>query len=143
MSSALFTSAEEIMAKTLRLLIGLSLALSSFALAQRGSGRTTLPVGNFGDRSILPTGQVITPTAAPGSSIQVLSTGLRADGNADAAEAVTTALSPDRKTLLVLTSGWNNNNRRPDGTLIEFPALDPMTGGQAGTTALSEWVFIY
>jgi len=132
------------MAKTLRLLIGLMLALtSSFALAQRGSGRTTLPVGNFGDSSILPTGQVITPTEAPGSSIQVLSTGLRADGNADAAEAVTTALSPDRKTLLVLTSGWNRNNRLPDGTLIKFPALDPITGGQAGTTDLSEWVFVY
>src|SRR5215472_4018874 len=128
MSSALFTSAEEILAKTLRLLIGLSLALSSFALAQRGSGRTTLPVGNFGDRSILPTGQVITPTAAPGASIQVLSTGLRADGNADAAEAVNTALSPDGHTLLVLTSGWNRDNHLIDGTPITYPTLDPNTG---------------
>jgi hypothetical protein len=30
---------------------------------QRGSGHTTLPVGNFGGASILPSGQVITPTA--------------------------------------------------------------------------------
>src|SRR5262245_16762954 len=132
------------MVKILRILIVLVLAVtSSLPFAQRRSGHTTLPVGNFGDRSILPTGQVITPTAAPGSSIHVLSTGLRADGNADAAEAVTTALSPDGKTLLVLTSGWNNNNRLPDGTLITFPTLGPMTGDQVGTTALAEWVFLY
>src|SRR5215471_435870 len=63
---------------------------------------TTLPVGNFNDRSLLPTGQFITPTAAPGSTIQQLATGLRADGNADASEAVNTALSPNGKTLLIL-----------------------------------------
>ena len=108
-----------------------------------GSGHTTLPVGNFQKGSILPTGQVITPTAAPGSTIQVLSTGLRADGNADASEAVNTALSPDGKTLLVLTSGWNNGNRLPNGTSITYPTLDPHTGAPVGTTTLSEWVFVY
>ena len=76
----------------------------SRASSQSGSGHTTQPVGNFGTASLLPTGQILTPTAAPGSTIQVLSTGLREDGNADAAEAVNTALSPDGKTLLVLTS---------------------------------------
>src|SRR5215831_9948672 len=111
--------------------------------AQSGSGHTTLPVGNFGTFSILPTGQVITPTTAPGSTLEVLSTGLRPDGNADAAQAVNTALSPDGKTLLVLTSGWNKGNRRPDGTSITFPALDPITGLPAENTTLSEWVFVY
>jgi YVTN family beta-propeller protein len=115
--------------------------VSALAFGQRAL--TTLPVGNFGTASILPTGQVITPTAAPGSTIQVLSTGLRSDGNADAAEAVNTALSPDGKSLLVLTSGWNKGNRRPDGTSITFPTLDPITGGPVGTTTLSEWVFVY
>jgi hypothetical protein len=115
----------------------------SLALAQLGSGHTSLPVGNFGDRSILPTGQVITPTAAPGSTLQVLSTGLRSDGNADAAQAVNTQLSPDGKTLLVLTSGWNKSNRHEDNTSITFPALNPTTGVQSGTTTLSEWVFLY
>src|SRR5215813_1174916 len=113
------------------------------AFAQSGSGHTTLPVGNFGTFSILPTGQVITPTAAPGSTLEVLSTGLRPDGNADAAQAVNTALSPDGKTLLVLTSGWNKGNRRPDGTSITFPVLDPITGLPAENTTLSEWVFVY
>src|SRR5580693_2215126 len=109
------------------------------AQVPRGSGHTTQPVGNYADGSILPTGQVITPTAAPGSTIQVLSTGLRSDGNADAAEAVTTALSPDGHTLLVLTSGWNRDNHLPD----TFPTLDPNTGAAIGTTTLSEWVFVF
>ena len=116
---------------------------STMAQGIRGSGHTTLPVGNYPDGSILPTGQVITPTAAPGAAIQILSTGLRDDGNADAAQAVNTALSPDGQTLLVLTSGWNKNNRLPDGTSIRFPTLDPITGAPVGTTALSEWVFVY
>src|SRR5262249_51339513 len=51
--------------------------------------------------------------------------------------------SPDGKTLLVLTSGWNNGNRSPDGKSITFPTLDPVTGAQAGTTNKSEWVFVY
>src|SRR3984957_12720922 len=94
----------------------------------RNERTTTLAVGNYDNRSLLPTGQFITPTAAPGSTIQVLATGLRADGNADASEAVNTALSPDGKTLLVMTSGWNRNNDQPNGTPIKFPTLDPISG---------------
>jgi YVTN family beta-propeller protein len=125
-------------------LIAMLFALApGLAVAQSGSGHTNLPVGNYNGRAILPTGQVITPTAAPGSSVQVLSTGLRADGNADAAQAVNTALSPDGKTLLILTSGWNKGNRLPDGTSITFPTLDPHTGVSVGKTTLSEWVFVF
>ena len=109
----------------------------------RNERTTTLPVGNYEDRSLLPTGQFITPTAAPGSTIQVLATGLRADGNADASEAVNTALSPDGKTLLVMTSGWNHSNNQPNGTPITFPTLDPTTGAAVGTTSNDEWVFVY
>src|ERR1700733_1131856 len=111
---------------------------------QDGDDRTTtLTVGNYNDRSLLPTGQFITPTAATGATIQVLPTGLRADGNADASEAVNTALSPDGKNLLVLTSGWNRNNDQPDGTPITFPTLNPATGMPAGTTGNDEWVFVF
>ncbi|MGL4619447.1 MAG: hypothetical protein ACRCZS_10400, partial [Chroococcidiopsis sp.] len=66
--------------------------------------RTTLPVGDIEGGAILPTGQVVTPTAAPGSTFTNLDTERRSDDNDDAAQAVTTALSPDGKTLLVLTS---------------------------------------
>ena len=109
----------------------------------RNEGTTTLPVGNYSGRSVLPSGQFITPTAAPGSTIQVLATGLRPDGNADASEAVNTALSPDGKTLLVLTSGWNRNNDQPNGTPITFPTLDPTTGVAVGTTGNDEWIFVF
>jgi YVTN family beta-propeller protein len=109
----------------------------------RNERTTTLPVGNYNDRSLLPTGQFITPTAATDATIQVLATGLRADGNADASEAVNTALSPDGKTLLILTSGWNRNNDQPDGTPITFPTLNPVTGMAAGTTGNDEWVFVF
>src|ERR1700760_3501575 len=109
----------------------------------RNGPTTTLPVGNYDDRSLLPTGQFITPTAAPGSSIQVLATGLRADGNADASEAVNSALSPDGKTLLVMTSGWNKGNAQPNGTPITFPTLDPISGAAVGTTSNDEWVLVF
>jgi len=55
----------------------------------------------------LPTGQTITPTAAPGSSFQPLATKLKANPGyvADGASAI--ALSPNGKLMLVLTSGFN------------------------------------
>src|SRR6516165_4407471 len=128
-----------------RLWVWMILALTpALAVAQSGSGNTTLPVGNFGNGSILPTGQVITPTAAPGSTIQPLATGLRSDGADDASQAVNTALSPDGKTLLVLTSGWNKSNFLANGTPVSYPVLDPVSGLPSGTnTTLSEWVFVY
>ena len=131
------------MDKRLRILIVVALT-PGLAVAQSGSGNTTLPVGNFGNGSILPTGQVITPTAAPGSTIQPLATGLRPDGADDASQAVNTALSPDGKTLLVLTSGWNKGNFLANGTPVSYPVLDPVSGLPSGTnTTLSEWVFVY
>jgi YVTN family beta-propeller protein len=90
------------------------------------------------------TGQRVTPLAAPGSIIQKLHTDLRSDDNADAANGVTTALSPDGSTLLILTSGYNNSFYTEDGTLIRYPILSPSTGLPTGqTTSNAEWVFAY
>jgi YVTN family beta-propeller protein len=108
--------------------------------------RTNNPVGDYTNGSLLPTGQFITPTAAPGTQFELLKTGLRSDENADAAGAVKTALSPDGKTLLVLTSGYNLNFRKEDGTNITFPVLDPVTGQPVTTPASTrkhEWVFVF
>lgn len=117
--------------------------------------RTTNLVGDLPDGgALLPTGQVITPTAAPGSNFERLTTGLRQDGNADAAEAVTTALSPDGKTLLVLTSGYNQYfQNETTGEYITYPVFDPVSGtptvindpetGTPLTTAQAEWVFVF
>ena len=55
----------------------------------------------------LPSGQYITPTAAPGSTYAPLNPGLAADPTFVANGGIKTALSPDGKTLLVLTSGYN------------------------------------
>lgn len=90
------------------------------------------------------TGQRITPLAAPGTQIQRLHTDLRSDENADGGNAVTSALSPDGRTLLVLTSGFNNGFNKDNGTPLVYPILDPTTGRSTGqTTSNAEWVFVY
>lgn len=110
------------------------------------SAQTTRPVGKLEDGgALLPTGQAITPAAAPGSTFERLNTSQRSDGNAAAAEAVTTALSRDGKTLLVLTSGYNKNfNDEETGESFTYPVLDPQTGAPSSvTTTNAEWVFVF
>ncbi len=65
---------------------------------------------------MLPTGQQITPTAAPGSSFQPL---LPVPSSPDfkAGQAVELAVSPDGAKLLILTSGFNRTYG-PDGKLV-------------------------
>src|SRR5467141_5395298 len=55
----------------------------------------------------LPTGATITPDAAPGSVFQPLIVDLPDYPNHAVDGAQTTAVSPDGKTLLILTSGFN------------------------------------
>lgn len=90
--------------------------------------------GSGGGPALLPTGQRINATLTPGSYYQRLATGLRPDGNADADDAVSSATSPDGKTLLVLTSGFNIafNHQAPNGGPIEFDVVNPLTGANAG-----------
>jgi YVTN family beta-propeller protein len=52
----------------------------------------------------------ITPLAVPNSKFQTLNAGLKDFPNYVAGGAVTTVASPDKKTLLVLTSGYNRMN---------------------------------
>jgi YVTN family beta-propeller protein len=55
----------------------------------------------------LPTGATITPDAAPGSFLQQLTVALPDYPNYSPDGGQTTAVSPDGKTLLVMTSGYN------------------------------------
>jgi DNA-binding beta-propeller fold protein YncE len=55
----------------------------------------------------LPTGQTVTPLAPPGARFVPLALDLPTIGRAVAGQAVTTAVTPDGRTLLVLTSGYN------------------------------------
>src|SRR6266404_4884299 len=58
----------------------------------------------------IPTGVHITPSAAKGSIFQALNPGLVSDPSFTVGQAVSAAVSPDGKTLLILTSGYNNQN---------------------------------
>jgi DNA-binding beta-propeller fold protein YncE len=75
-----------------------------------------------------PTGAVITPTAAPGSIFQPLNPDLPGDPTFTAGQASALALSPDGRTLLILTSGFNRMFG-PDGKIL------PQRSG--------EYVFVY
>ena len=59
-------------------------------------------------RTFISTGQYITPTAAPGSTLQYLNPGLPDYPNFIASGALSSVKSPDGKTLLVLVSGYNS-----------------------------------
>ncbi|HLJ87199.1 MAG TPA: beta-propeller fold lactonase family protein [Candidatus Angelobacter sp.] len=61
------------------------------------------------DPEVLPTGMSITPSAAKGSVFQPLNPDLPDLPQFTADHPVTTAVSPDGNTLLVLTSGYNRN----------------------------------
>ena len=66
---------------------------------------------------LTPTGQALTPTAAPGAIFQPLNPDLSDDPGFTAGQASALALSPDGRTLLILTSGFNRAFG-PDGKMI-------------------------
>ncbi|MBV8804981.1 MAG: hypothetical protein JO042_08040, partial [Sinobacteraceae bacterium] len=76
----------------------------------------------------IPTGQTITPTAAPGAVFQPLNPHVTSAPNYTVGQAETTAVSPDGKTLLILTSGYNLNADAKGNT-------DPATS--------TEFVFVF
>ncbi len=79
---------------------------------------------------LLPTGARITPDATPGSVFLTLNPDLPSLPNQLVDHAVTTSLSPDGKTLLILTTGYNAVTT-PDGTGNFVPELS------------NEYVFVY
>src|SRR5215467_7789537 len=79
-------------------------------------------------QTALPTGATITPNAAPGAVFQPLTVPLPDYPNYSPDSAETTAVSPDGKTLLILTSGYNLN-------------LD--SNGKFQPQDSSEYVFVY
>ena len=66
---------------------------------------------------VTPTGQQLTPISAPGAIFQSLNPGLAGDPAFTAGQASAVAISPDGKTLLILTSGFNRTFG-PDGKFI-------------------------
>jgi DNA-binding beta-propeller fold protein YncE len=78
--------------------------------------------------SFVTSGQEITPTAAPGSTLQYLNPNLSEFPNYIASGGISSAVSPDGKTLLVLAAGYNN--------------LDDSSGNFV-PAASQEYVFVY
>ena len=76
----------------------------------------------------LPTGMRITPTAAPGARFTGLNPNLPGAPEFTAGQAVSTAVSPEGGTLLILTSGYN----------IRYDASGALTPRES-----NEYVFIY
>ena len=79
-------------------------------------------------KMVLPSGQIVTPTAIPRSVLEFLNPNL-ADAPAFVPSgAMTTIVSPDKKTLLVLTSGYN---------------LTSDSSGNSIADASEQYVFVY
>src|SRR5579859_5278694 len=76
----------------------------------------------------IPTGQFITPLAAPGSSFERLNPHLRNFPDYTVGQAMSEALSPDGTTLLILTSGYNRLNNAE---------------GKQSALDSNEYVFVY
>jgi DNA-binding beta-propeller fold protein YncE len=81
------------------------------------------------DGEDLPTGMKITPTATPGATFQQLNPDLPPPLDTFVVgHAVATAVSPDGKTLLILTSGYNRNELSPGGSNEYVFVFDISTG---------------
>ena len=76
----------------------------------------------------LPTGMSITPLAARGSTLQLLNPGLPDLPDFTVDHPISTAISPDGGTLLILSSGYNRNN---DAKAKKIPAQT------------SEYIFVF
>lgn len=77
---------------------------------------------------LLPTGMWITPSAVKGTVLQPLNPGLPTLPDFAASMGVSSAVSPDGNTLLVLTSGYNQNYN---------------AGGNTEPATSNEYVFVY
>jgi YVTN family beta-propeller protein len=127
-----------------RLLLATVIAVVLIVGPAPRAGANAEPAWANAQPQFLPTGQLLTPTAAPGATFLRLTTGLRADGTADANGAVAAALSPDGTALLVLTSGYNTGFFEPNGSPIVFTVPDPISGKPSGTqTPNGQWIFVY
>src|SRR5271165_2353434 len=88
------------------------------------------------DQQLLPTGQFITPKAAAGTVFIPLNPGLSSHPDFVANGAIKTAVSPDGKTLLVMTSGYNlepNAARTATDSGSQFIFVHDITGANGRT----------
>ena len=109
-------------------LLLLLVALGVLGFQWEARGQSSKQVTSSSEEITLPTGMMITPTAAKGSIFQPLNPGLPDLPSFTVDHPVSTAVSPDGNTLLILTSGFNRNYDK-EGKVI--PAQS------------NEYVFVY
>src|ERR1700732_4854200 len=95
------------MAANTRLRLGLSRAALIGAISL-SSLSMIAPMAASAQGTFLPSGQYVTPNAVPNAIFQALNPGIQQLPWFVAGGAVSTALSPDRSTLAVLTTGYNS-----------------------------------
>ena len=83
-------------------LLAAGLALTLVVSGALAYGQSSIPVQDLPNM-----GQQITPLAPQGSGFEMLNPGLPDRPDWLASQAATSVVSPDRKTMLVLTSGFN------------------------------------
>src|SRR5260221_665678 len=103
------------------------LALSTGTVSPPAEGQSK-PMQNRLKAETLPTGMTITPTAASGSIFQPLNPDLPDLPQFTADHPISTAISPDGNTLLILTSGFNRTSD---------------IKGKAVRSQSSEYVFVF
>jgi hypothetical protein len=108
--------------------LGALCAVLSLVALISGCSRHIEGASHPDESTLLPTGKRITPLAVPGSHFDLLNPELKEFPEYVAGQAMSSTISPDGKTLLILTSGFNRVHGE-DGKLV--PA------------ASQEYVFVY
>ncbi len=109
--------------------LGLLVAVVAFGPAAAEPAAPAVRHGvSLAGGEILPTGMRVTPTAARGAQFLALNPDLPTRPDYLADHAVSTAVSPNGQTLLVLTSGYNRNND---------------ANGRTVAAESNEYVFVY
>ncbi len=110
-----------------------ALVLSALSLSAISSAPLIAQTGlNTGEPQILSTGQRITPLAPRGARFTPLNPGLSDNPSYTVGQAESTVVSPDGKTLLILTSGYN---------LVNYPS--GANAGKTNPTDSTEFVFVF
>jgi DNA-binding beta-propeller fold protein YncE len=116
---------------------GLSLTAVFLLLCGCSGGSSSSGGGGDTTPQFLPNmGQQITPLAPPGSRFEYLNPGLADHPDWLASNAASTVVSPDKKTMLVLTSGYNRVYRTDPGAPDKY-------GTKFNWPDSNEYVFIY
>jgi YVTN family beta-propeller protein len=115
------------------------LVIATLATAQAGGVRDNQPSSSQDDdkKSPTPPGLFITPTVLPSAVQQELNPGLANYPNFVAGEAVKAVVSPDGKTLAILTAG-QNSLYFPNASTTPAPLI-----GTIDTKASTQFLFLY